>query len=51
MDREQIAFALMAPADYALGSVVAGLKATGNLDRATDPFYESVRSVLPGLRP
>ncbi len=40
MNREKIAFAAMKPADLALGAVVSALRATGSLEKVTDPFYK-----------
>jgi carboxylesterase len=47
MDREKIVFAALKPLDLALGGVVGTLKATGQIQRVTDPVY---RSVGKGLR-
>jgi carboxylesterase len=47
MDREKIVFAALKPLDLALGTVVGALKATGQIQRVTDPVY---RGVSTGFR-
>jgi carboxylesterase len=47
MDREKLVFAALKPLDLALGTVVGALKATGQIQRVTDPVY---RGVSTGMR-
>lgn len=49
MERQKIAFALLKPADMALGAAVTTLKASGTLPKVTDPFYQAGRVALKKL--
>ncbi len=46
LERQDIVFAAMKPADMALGLAVSTVKATGALEKITDPFYDLVRTVM-----
>lgn len=49
MDREQIAFAALKPADTAVGLAVSALERTGRLDSLGDPVYFHLRSLMRKL--
>jgi carboxylesterase len=46
MDREQVAFTLMKPVDFALGLAVAVARRSPAFEPFSDRFYETTRSVL-----
>ena len=49
MDREKLVFALLKPADLALGGAVSALKATRMLNRTTDSVYRAVKKVFASV--
>lgn len=49
MDREQIAFAALKPADTAIGLAVDALAASGKLESLSDPVYFQLRSLFRKL--
>lgn len=49
MDREQIAFAALRPADAMMGLAVEALERTGKLQSMSDPVYAQLRGVLRKL--
>ncbi|MBN2358137.1 MAG: alpha/beta fold hydrolase [Deltaproteobacteria bacterium] len=49
MNREKMVFAMLRPADLALGSAVQALKVTGMLERVTDPVYGATKRALAAV--